>query len=95
MAGTIQFYANGDVRGIASLRKRARGKLVLLGFDIDQVAGVFTSVEKALQALAKEPEMPARNWWLAFRKVNTFDKGCIFDRILLRTKSGGPASAAP
>lgn len=87
MDNQAQLDHNGEVNGIAVLRKRARGKMVLLGFGIDRVAGVFTSVDKAFKELMKSPEMPDHNWWLSFRKADKIDNGSIFDRVLLRTQA--------
>lgn len=85
MDGLIEIDAKGKVNGIDALRRRARGKVILLGWDIDRVAGVFTSLDNAIKHLLRSADVRKHNWWLSFRKRNRIDAGCIFDRVLLQT----------
>ena len=69
-----------------AIEKRAKGKLIVIGWDLDRIMGVFSTVDKALEALDKSPERNDHNWWMEFRKLDHWEKSNIFDRLLLRTK---------
>jgi len=85
MNGSIEIDAKGKVNGLDSLRRLARGKVILLGWDMYRVAGVFTSLDNAMKHLFKSADIRKHNWWLSFRKCDRIDVGCVFDRVLLKT----------
>lgn len=70
----------------AKLHKRAKGKLVVIGWDIDRIMGIFSTLEKAFKAVENAPERYDHNWWMEFRKLDRWEKPCIFERVLLRTR---------
>lgn len=74
----------------AALYKRAEGKLVIIGWGLDRVMGIFSTLDKALEAVESAPERNDHNWWIAFRKMDRWEKSNIFERVLIRTipKSG-------
>lgn len=71
---------------IVELEKRAKGKLVAIGFGIDRIFGIFSTAEKALGALQEARERNDHNWWMEFRKLDRWERPTIFERVLLRTK---------
>jgi hypothetical protein len=67
------------------LHKRTEGKLVIVGWDLDRVIGIYSTLGKALEALDRAPGRNDHNWWLEFRKVNHWSTTSLFERILVRT----------
>lgn len=70
----------------ANLYRKAEGKLVVVGWDIDRVMGIFSTLDKALEAVEDAPERYDHNWWLEFRKLDRWEKSNVFGRMLIRTK---------
>lgn len=68
------------------LYKRAEGKLVVIGWDLDRVMGIFSTVDKAMSTLEEAPERYDHNWWMEFRELDRWGKLSIFERVLLRTR---------
>ena len=68
----------------AKVERLSKGKLVVIGWDIDRIMGIFSTVDKALEALEKSPDKADHNWWMEFRKLDRWEKSNIFERILLR-----------
>lgn len=76
-----------DALDYADVQKRAKGRLVVIGWEIDRVMGIFSTVEKAMKALDKAPERSEHNWWMEFRKLDRWERPCVFERILLKTRA--------
>jgi hypothetical protein len=73
-------------RDYVEIQKRAEGKLVVVGWDVDRVMGIFSTVDKAMKALEEAPERYDHNWWMEFRDLDQWKKPSIFERILVRTR---------
>lgn len=76
----------GMERYYAELQKRADGKLVVIGWDLDRMMGIFSTVDKAMSALEEAPERYDHNWWMEFREQNCWGQFSVFERVLLRTR---------
>lgn len=68
------------------LQKKAKGKLVIIGWDLDRVMGIFSTVDNAMKAIEEAPERYDHNWWMEFRELDKWQKSNIFERVLLRTR---------
>lgn len=71
---------------LEELQKRAKGKLVVLGFDLDRVAGIFSTVDKAEEAVREAPDRYDHNWWIEFRTLDAFRDTGVFQRVIFRTR---------